>query len=111
LSDNSFFNVFFSKVLLTFHLVHLEFFLFGYIFTLFYFLFVSESAFVFDDFNEYRFEYLNNWDKLGSFFGLNGIQWMTIQLLGQLNGIKLITLEKACKKVGKTKEIDVFFSI
>jgi hypothetical protein len=70
-------------------LVHLEFFLFGYIFTLFYFLFVSEGAFVFDDFNEYRFEYLNDWDKLGSFFGLNGIQWMIIQLLGQLNGIKL----------------------
>jgi len=44
---------------------------------------------VFDDFNEYRFEYLNDWDKLGSFFGLNGIQWMIIQLLGQLNGIKL----------------------
>jgi len=82
-------NVFFLEVLLIFHLVYLDFFLFGYIFTLFYFLFVSEGAFVSNDFNEYKFEYSNDWDKLGSFFGLSGIQWTTIQLFGQLNGTKL----------------------
>jgi hypothetical protein len=51
----------------------LEFFLFGYIITLFNFLFASEGAFVFDDFSEYIYEDLNDWDKLGSFFGLGEI--------------------------------------
>jgi hypothetical protein len=64
---------FFSKILKTLNLVYLEFFLFGYIFTLFYFLFVGKGAFVSDDFSEYTFEDSDDWDKLGSFFGFSGI--------------------------------------
>ncbi len=31
----------------------------------------------------------NDWDKLGSFFGIGGIRRMIVQLLGQLDGSKL----------------------
>jgi hypothetical protein len=67
----------------------LEFFLFGYIFTLLYFLFTGEGTFVFDDFSEYTFEDLGDWDKLGFIFGPGGVQKMAIQLLGQPDGIEL----------------------
>jgi len=43
-------------------------------FTLFYFLFASEGAFVFDDFNEYTFEDSDDWDKFGYFLALLEIE-------------------------------------
>ncbi len=59
--------MFFFQSFFTFHLVYMKFFLFGYIFTLFYFLFVGADAFVSDDFSEYTSKDLNDWDKLKSF--------------------------------------------
>jgi hypothetical protein len=50
---------------------------------------MGEGAFVSDDLGDYTFDNLDDWDKLGSFFDLGGIERMTGQLLGQLDGTKL----------------------
>ncbi len=42
-----------------------------------------------NDFNEYKFEDLDDWDKPRFFLGRSGIQRTIIQLLGQLDGIEL----------------------
>lgn len=44
---------------------------------------------MFDDLGEDTFEDLNDWDKLGSYFGHGGIRKAAIQLLGQLDKIEL----------------------
>jgi hypothetical protein len=44
---------------------------------------------VFDDLGEHTFEDLDDWDKYGFYFGLGGGQRTTVQLLEQLDKIKL----------------------
>jgi hypothetical protein len=39
--------------------------------------------------NEYTSKDLDDWDKLGSIFGLGGIRRMVVQLLGQLDKSEL----------------------
>jgi len=55
--------------------------------TLFYFLFASECESLSDDFNKYKFEDSNDWDKLGSFLALVEFEGQQFSYLDNLMGL------------------------
>lgn len=74
-----------TKLFLLFNFFIWNFFIWVH-FHPFYFLFAGEGAFdagyVYDDLGENTSKDLDEWDKLGTFFGLGVIWRMVVQLLG-----------------------------